>query len=365
MVRMIANIPPNLYKRIKELIDAGEYEDFEQFIESACLNQVVLSKNSDTKKEQNLVKTEEVSDIKHDLKAYQTTFIPCIKDQKVSKKPERKTRSGKSKKTPPESIQIKDYDIQRALDIFRKPVSNDLPEFLPQMEEYTKEWPWGQTNRYLPLKMVVRAVANVSQNSKWPRLNEISNALLEPSSVLGSALLQADRSAGRKREQSLATALPRLEKEDSAKRFVNTFMGSITPTGIFYPGGAFYYGFISRIENDIIGLTKSGVEFSQLENLILDGDPNSANETLSDAERSWLHKYAMSLPGEGGAFKIAIDALGKDKVSPDEFGKRVAEMLNLTDDGGFRIRFNGVVSRIIEIKLLKRSWQGTKAFYEQ
>lgn len=363
MVKIIANIPPATYKRIIEQVEDGEYSDVSQFIIAACENQLTLAFDEDGSL---------------GIKATTLPVVEAIpmtveteKDKSAQKKVKwqgkKRTKSSQSTKTHREKIELSPDEIRSALEFFKLSSRENLPELLPPMEEYTKEWPWGQANRYLPMKMVVRAIANAAQTGEWPLIADITESLKQPSAILGSALEGLDRKAGRKREKQLATALPKINSdkgEKSQKRFVSSFLCSISPTGIFYAGGSFYYGLVATDIKERIGLTSSGVEFSIINNPILDHKPEQANTTLSLQEITWLRDYVKHLHGEGTAFKVLQQVLEGNQLAPKELSMQVAKMIGEDPmDGSFSIRLNGVVSRMVEIGLINREWEGTRASY--
>lgn len=352
MVQIIANLTPPLYKRIKELIDSGDYDSVAQFVEVACENQVELSKDS----------TGSLTAPKQTQIAQATpsgkNSTPKIHHRKAKKK----QVSSHSRRKVERENGAPDEAVKEALVLFRSNIGS-IPDPMPAVTEYTSQWPWGQTNRYLPLKMAVRAIANFS-DEKWPELKTVSDRLGLSAGAIGSTLVQADAEHVRKREAALATALPRYSEEKSQLRFVNNFLGTITPTGIFYPGGCFFFGFTALNQDNRVGLTEAGLEFCKLHNPVVDDAPDLANSTLSESEKSWLRTHARGLPGESRAFQVLTDALGQDVLSPTEFASRVSSITGEDKDGGaFKIRLSGAISRMVELGLIKRNWEGTRAKY--
>jgi hypothetical protein len=232
------------------------------------------------------------------------------------------------------------------------------------MKEYVAVWPWGQANRLFPLKILVRALANSAGPGTWPTIGEILDQVREPAAVIGSALAALDEKAGRKRGELLSTALPQVGSPKSQDRFLGSFLCTVTPGGKFYPGGAFYYGLLSKMDGDRIGLTQSGLAFAGIANPILDGSLQAADSTLSSEERDWLRVHVQSLPGESHAFKTLLEALGNEEVSPKDFAAKVAAKIGEDpESGSFTIKFHGVTSRMIELGMIKRTWEGTRARY--
>lgn len=364
MVKIIANIPPATYKRIIEQVEDGEYSDVSQFIIAACENQLTLAFDEDG----GLGIKATTLPVLGTIPMTVETEKKKSTEKKVKRQDKKRTKSSQYTKTHREKIELSPDEIRSALEFFKLSSTENLPELLPPMEEYTKEWPWGQANRYLPMKMVVRAIANAAQTGEWPLIADITESLKQPSAILGSVLEGLDRKAGRKREKQLTTALPKLNSEKGEKsqqRFVNTFLCNLSPTGIFYPGGSFFYGLTGLLNDERIGLTVEGIAFCNIPNPVLCGVLDQAETAINTEEIAWLRKHVETLPGEYKAFSTVIDTIDKQELTPDEFVNRMA--INIGKDpksGSFRIQFNGVIGRMIELNYIERKWKGTRAFYQ-
>jgi Arc/MetJ-type ribon-helix-helix transcriptional regulator len=362
MVRVLANIPAKTYDRIIELVKNGDYRDVSQFIQAACENQLAMSDG-----DFDLVEASG-NPAAQRVQSTGEQRVPQVEGKRIAKPRKRATKRSRAAEPPQVSRRKGDTPppeaVKAALSLFAMPDSV-LPPMLSPMDEYIEQWPWGQTNRYLPMKLVVRAVASLAVSGSWPNLAELGEKLRLPAAAIGSALEAADTRAGRKREAALATALPRLAVDKSQRRFVSSFLCALSPTGIFYPGGTFFYGFTALL-NGGVGLTESGLGFCRLHNPVLDDSPERSRSTLSEEEKEWLRAYVLEIPGESAAFRTVLGALGEDQLSPKDFAERVGAVVG--DDpssGGFKIKFHGVVSRMIELGLIKREWEGTRARYER
>jgi len=361
MVRVLSDIPPKIYEKIIQLIKAGEYDDIAQFITAACENQLTLAEEPPSSNPL-------VGALHGNPGSRLQPTATGTKSAGAAAPRTRKPREthARERSSPGAVEPLSGAELLQALTLFRLPGDTSIPPSVQPMHEYTSVWPWGQANRYLPIKMVVRALANLADADGWPLIDRAIGSLPGPSRILGTALAIADAEAGRKRGTLLSTALPKSdsEKESSSHRFLGSFLCGVSPTGIFYPGGVFYYGLAGRIGSDRIGLTESGIAFCSLPNPVLDGGPKTATSTLSQEEILWLREYASKLQGEGQAFRSVLEALGDDELSPGDLAARVARLTG--DDpksGSFSIKLNGLVSRLIELGLIKREWKGTRARY--
>jgi len=363
MVKIVADIPPQIYERIVDLVKQKEYDGVAQFVVAACENQLVLGSVPDEpvldSVEPEIITPVEVVSKKPVQREHKQ---PSEKKVKASRR--MKSRKGRI-------ISFSEAEKVEALKLFACNGSDIVyPASVDPDRELLKEWPWGQANRYLPLKMAVRAVANLSSNGEWPLTSEVIESIKSPAVTIGSILSQADSEQNRKREAVLSTALPRVYPDDARKseksqlRFIGSFMCQLSPTGSFYPGGAIYYGLAGRSGEDRIGLTDAGLNFCRLHNPVLDNDPAIANSTLSNEEINWLREHAFNLKGEGEAFSLILDVLGDKRLSPTDFTNAVAGILREDPEGGaFNIQLNGVISRMVELGLIKRIWEGTRAYY--
>ena len=250
MVKVLANIPSSTYQKIIQLVNNGEYSDVSQFVIAACENQLALG----TEEQGN-----PVSASHNPASVQQRTAAPTKRRRKTAKAgfSDSFTAGSSAGKIGPAPEAVRE-----AVAFFRMP-NSALPQVLEPMPEHTSKWPWGQANRYLPMKLVVRALANLAGTGEWPWILDALDQIKQPAAVIGSALKAADKRFVRKREEKLATALPQLGSEKSEERFASSFLCSVSPTGLFYPGGTFYYGFTAKTDDNRIGLTESGVEFAR------------------------------------------------------------------------------------------------------
>jgi len=358
MVKIVTDLPPSAYQRIVDLVKSRDYDSVSQFVAAACENQLALDDSQaepfplpaaqDTP---GLAESKGPLPARCAVRAGRAT----VRQRKAGAKPDQR---GKAEL---------DYSPERlaaALRAFRLPTLNGLPLSPEPTADFVEVWPWGQANRLFPLKIVVRALANLAGADGWPTIDEVFDQVREPAAVIGSALAALDEKAGRKRGELLSTALPQVGSLKSQDRFLGSFLCTVTPGGKFYPGGAFYYGLLSKMDGDRIGLTQSGLAFAGIANPILDGTLQAAHSTLSSEERDWLRVHVQSLPGEAHAFKTLLEALGNEELSPKDFAAKVAARIGEDpESGSFTIKFHGVVSRMIELGLIKRTWEGTRARY--
>ena len=358
MVKIVSDIPPSIYERIVDLVKSREYGSVSQFVAAACENQLALNDSRDE-----VVPTYRTPNASSTHENCQRVAAPSM--ARTARMRAASRRQGtKSDPRSKAEVDVSPETLAAALRVFRLPVLNSLPESPEPMGEYITVWPWGQANRLFPMKIVVRALANLAEPDVWPRIDEVFDNVREPAAVIGTALAALDEKAGRKRGELLSTALPQVNSPKSQDRFLGSFLCTVTPGGKFYAGGAFCYGLTGAVEGDRIGLTESGLAFARIANPILDGNLEGIESTLSTEERDWLRVHVQSLPGEAHAFKTLLEALGNDELSPKDFAARVASLISEDhESGSFTIKFHGVVSRMIELGLIKRAWEGTRARY--
>jgi hypothetical protein len=141
----------------------------------------------------------------------------------------------------------------------------------PPPDEHTLDRLFGQVNRLFPLKLACRWLANTaSTEGRWPRYEIISDKLADDAATLGSLLERWDVETERKRDEMLATGLPRRGNSASRDRFLGQFLARVTRSGEIFPAAICQYQ-LARFDDSTLALTAQGLAFSSLVNPILDG----------------------------------------------------------------------------------------------
>jgi hypothetical protein len=225
---------------------------------------------------------------------------------------------------------------------------------------------FGQVNRLLPLKLACRWLAtNAAAEGKWQKYDAISDRIADDAATIGSLLEKWDSDGGRKRDELLATGLPRRGNSASRDRFLSQFLARVTRSGEVYPGAICQYQ-LARFEDSAMGLSEQGLAFSDIENPVLDWRDSTAAMTLSPAESAFLVRQVLErVPAERDDMRVVLQAVAGGKTTPSALTEAVRSRFP-TDwsDSVFQTHLSGLIARLGEIRLLRRSWQGRNVNYE-
>jgi hypothetical protein len=220
-------------------------------------------------------------------------------------------------------------------------------------------------NRLFPIKLMARWLeVEAARTGAWPMLDDLLPRLGHDVAAFGSHAWQIDLSANRRRDEQLATALPRLENPGSINRFLTQFAVRRTDSGEVYPGGIIQFSFAS-VKNTRLVLTAEGRALSRLPNVLIDGVDESASDALSELEReSFLSQVWKFMPAEASNFEAVLRAVAQGVISPSELVQYLRQSSGERDsDAAFRSHLSGIVARLVDLKLLQRKWEGRNVFY--
>jgi hypothetical protein len=227
---------------------------------------------------------------------------------------------------------------------------------------------FGQVNRLFPLKIACRllAVRVFSRiGSEWPAFAAVTDQLGDDAAKLGTLLEQWDAAAGRKRDDQMATGLPRRGNSASRDRFISQFLGRVTRGGEAQPGAACHYQ-LAAFQGERIALTHRGLAFALLKNRILDTGDKAASETLSQEEADFLTQQILDwVPREREDMRTVLSAIIGGNSTPGDlirsvhvrFPRKWTQSMVMT-------HVSGLVARLADLRLLRRQWQGRNVRYE-
>jgi DNA-binding transcriptional ArsR family regulator len=113
-------------------------------------------------------------------------------------------------------------------------------------------------------------------------------------------------------------------------------------------------------------LTEQGVAFASLKSPILDAKDKLASSALSDEEAEFLATHIKTwVPTEWHDMRAVLEAIAAGKASPNEVVSAVrSELPSQWTDSMTQTHVSGVIARLGDIRLLRRSWQGRNVHYE-
>jgi len=317
------------YRDIQRLIDAGEYASVQEFVELAVRNQLALEGAT----------------------------------ERISYRP----AGGETQPEPRLQVDTPAQDASHRLAAaFALPSADRiaLPPFV-KPTQISERAIWGQINRIVPLKLAARRVAVLANGSNtWPTVDSVLRDVGETAALVGSCLHDADVASGRKREL-LATGVPRVDSPDSKQRFLAQTIARVVRSGTTHPGAIAAYG-IATVTNSGVALTSTGIEFAMLESPVLDRDPRTARETLSVEEcRFFLRFVVPHVPVELTDLNLVAGTIDKGAMTPEALHSAVAATFHARRWTGTMVRthLSGLVSRLIELMVVVRTWEGRNASY--
>jgi hypothetical protein len=338
-------IQPDIYQAIQRLITAGEYSSVEEFIERAVRNQLELELDAGSPREIHAFASPP-SGPTGGGNGFNRRAILGVRPGEM---PASNGTSGKASPSTTFSVPSDGLELPAAVEAVQR---SDEPV-------------WGQINRFLPMKLACRRVLALSHGEKsWPLLSQAMDGLAEQAAAIGSTLHAADIASGRKRDQ-LATGLPRSDGPESQERFLTQIVAKVVRGGMVHPGAVAAYG-LAAIVDGVIALTNEGVRFATMRNPVLDADPLAAETTLSTEERMFLVSTVVpSMQTELSDYRLVLDALRRGHAKPESLhavieptfsGRRwTAAMV--------RTHLSGLLSRMIELETVARSWEGRNVSY--
>ncbi|MBS2023596.1 MAG: hypothetical protein JST92_14430 [Deltaproteobacteria bacterium] len=363
------NVAAKTFDEIAKLIEAGAYSGMNQFLEVAALNQLALERGTSpeelraTSFREAPARSEHRPDVRGSEVVRSTAIGPARREivpiPKGAGRGPVGRRKTSSSAVPEEEVSA----LKRNLALITTP--SPRPEPLPLRPRSENEQIWGQVNRLLAMKLVVRWLdTTTTGHSAWPKVDACAPGITSDAAALGSLLDTDDLAKGRKREELFATGLPRRGNIPSVDRFQTQYIARLTRSGEIYPGAVCHYG-LADFDGDQLGLTARGVEFARLPNPIADGSWETATKTLSSEERAFLIRHVRdAIPGERLNFETVLAAVAAGSDTPEELLTTVQGVLPDTwSDVMARTHVSGVVARMSELGLLQRTWEGRHVRY--
>jgi hypothetical protein len=378
MALFAVNLSEKIFIAIKALVEEGAYESLENFLEIAAFNQLALERGASP--------TEIIARGHRRCEGFEeradtgkwTGSRKATSDRPLGGSRQDRVSGGK-RSTGRISRQVFVLD--------EKPEGTEVTSILgpfalvAPVETNPKpcdpvgagdERVFGQVNRLLPLKLACRWVARWAYSlgdgratTEWPAYSVIIDPLGDHAAKLGSLLSKWDAAADRKRDDQLATGLPRRGNSASRDRFLSQFLARITRAGDVYPGAICQYQ-LARFEGEQIALTHQGLQFALLKNPILESADASSSVALSMEETDFLVRQILDwAPRERDDMRIVLTAIAEGKVTPGaladavqaEFSRDWTESMTLT-------HISGLVARLADLQMLRRRWQGRNVEYE-
>lgn len=339
-MKLVVNLPDSLVGRIREAVEEGGYEDAREFVTVAIENQLELEEetNSSMSTDEFMTLEQAVQDSKLEEKASTTTSSTTEKD---------------------EEIDVERYNYHEII-----PIADAT-------QERKKDGPlWGQYNRILPVKFVLRRLANLLNKRTRPNqsepvlldLQEFEIQVAQEAREFGQELERADERNSRGRGEKFSAGFPTGDKETkSLDRFQSHFVGDLNRNGNL-TGAPPALQFVDIVGNEAkqIGITEAGLKFTSLPNPVLD-ESVDATEPLSNQEKDfYIEHVEENLPRELEAMKFAAESIREGDNRPTSLTERIAELDEDWSEAQASTVRSGLVSRMYELGLVRRRRVGQR-----
>jgi len=320
-MRYIVDISPEILDLINVFIQKGDYRTVQEFISTAIQNQIYLMEQPDV----SLISSESSQQ-----------FTP-----EVRKEPESASVS---------FLTLRDYNVE-AVSSTENRATKSLSGF------------W---NKFLPIKITLRVLANMQHENQNPVLLDMlqENASVE-ARKLGQTLVKKEKGSGRKRGDRLFTGLPVKRRSDKSRlRFKSHFVGSLSRDKIDGMPGALGLIQIERGSDgkDYVSITKQGLHFASLTNFIIDNKIYTS--TLSEEEKVFLVAEIKShLPEEYEAIKSVIKLIDGGNVDTKALLGELRNTYPELSQNKLTIFLSGMLNRLADLGLVTRQFYGLSFKY--
>lgn len=351
------NLSASVFGEIRRLVEKTLYTSPEQFLEIAAFNQVALERGQSPEE---IVKQGHL----RTPAAARVVDSTAKKEKQARQRAERPAPIRASKAAPKRGA-----DDSLVRDVLAKLTVEALGDTLPQPRAVARrpetERVWGQVNRLFPMKFACRWLAVSHQHKDaWTRYDEMADTLANAAALMSTRLGELDARTGNKRDELLATGMPRMGNTSSRDRFLSQFVARTTRAGDIYPGAICQYA-IAEFDGDRLALTDRGVVLAALANPTLDSaeDPTT---TLSDEERDFFVQQVLEyVPGEKHDCLRALAAVSDGIATPDTLLASLrAGLPQEWSDLMVRTHTAGLVARLADMGLLRRHWEGRNVTYQ-
>ncbi len=225
---------------------------------------------------------------------------------------------------------------------------------------------WGQYNKIFPIKFSLRYLAKMqSEISNNPiLLTNFQNECSTSATKMKQQLLLNDKKYDRIWGENFSAGFPDLDPDKKSQlRFIHHFIGYANSQGDTV-GSLGDYGFAIIFE-DKIYLTPSGIQFAELNNPILDGNP-MGEQLLSTEEREFLIGYLKNQISRDwdGIMKI-IKWISQGSNTPDSLNGKIKslDVEGKWTDKMVNTMRTGFLGRMYDMDLIYRQKKGNKSVY--
>lgn len=331
-MRYIVSIYPDVDEKVRKIIASGGYRDFNHFVNVAIENQMVT--------EQESLDSSYIEKIPESVER-----IPSVNNPKVT-----------------ENV----IQLDRLLEIPLQEMVKTMPE--PSEDSIIKGPLWGQFYRFLPMKVGLRVLANMSLDVFQP-IDKFRDTAADIAEKFHLHLQEMDKKFGKKFGEKLSASFPTGDRK-SKKRFMGQFLIYVRPTDGILDGmlPRLKMVNIKKIENQIfVGITRSGLEFAAIKNPMI--DKAEAALALSEEEINYLIDHLFkSHNDEANQISTMLKLINEGITSREGLNEKMGEFYKKYHgqwtDAMISTMRAGLLSRLYELRLVSKSKTGLTVTYQ-
>lgn len=353
------NLAPAVFTEISSLVEKGFYASPAQFLEIAAFNQVALERGT---------KPTDTTEEGH----HERPRAPSPPSAGVRDKSKKLGRPARARATPLQTktaatstSRVSAEDLKGTLERLSLR-THEVPTPITATPRPSGERVYGLVNRLFPLKLSCRWIHMANADGRrWKKHDALREGLAADAAIIGTALENLDAAAQRKRDELLATGLPRKGHVASAERFLSQYLARTTRAGEIYPGALCQFA-LAHFDGERLALTDRGLELARLRNRLLDGEFATAASNLDVTECDFLiEQVRLFVPGELHDWKLLLASIDVGSATPDALLE--AMKLKLPPEWTetmVRSHVSGGLARLAELGAIKRKWEGRNVTYE-
>lgn len=327
---------------LDRLVSSGGFADISEVIAVAIANQALLHRS--TESPSLLV----AGDVKQEVAVYKTSSEVRSPSAKLSHHVfALRTDIAQEPKAPTPKLKREAYDRQIS----------------------QADWIFGQHNKLLPVKASCRAIANLINDARGVfDVEDLARSVSAFAGELGTFLQSLDEKYKRVRDEMLSVAFPGRANPDKGRiRYANQFVAGLTKAGEI-TGLLVDLALLNKLEpsGKEVSLTDAGWRFAVLPNPVLDGDGNNPESKFSTDERKFLVEHIFNaVPVERSAFGKVLAAIHAGHDNPEQLRAAFNKSEKETEKtrSYFATQRSGVLSRLVDLDLLRREWEGVRVRY--
>jgi len=325
-MKILVEVNEDLFNRINEVKKSYSLQNF---ILIALENQIAIEK------EQNL-------------------------DFNVSKKSTDSPQKKIIERKPSDTKKVKEQTTP--IEILNNPLNFDKINPVSLKKPMKNNYIWGQYNKFFTLKFALRhlALMQIKNNSAPAKLVDFQNTCAKEASKMKAILIESDLKSDRKWGETFSAGLPD-DEEKSHSRFIHHFIGYVDSQGNSI-GALSDLGFVV-IENNEISLSRFGLEFAKLKNLIIDENPFSGSLFSQDERQFLIDHIKSNIPTEWQGMKTVIQWIESGLNTPDSLNKKMATLDSKWTEKMANTYRTGMLARMLDLGFISRKKIGINANY--